>query len=80
MQQVDDQWQRTEECQDSQSVTGIKCCSKSFGTFAVQAIETGYGVTRTDSPLFFCLAVDIILLILAYIGRVLDARKIWVRH
>jgi hypothetical protein len=37
----------------------------------------GYGILKPYSPLFFCLVTDIVILVLLYVGKVLDTKKIW---
>lgn len=55
----------------------MSCCADSFGTFAVQKFVRGYGLLRPETPLFFCLVIDIIVLVMLFVGKVLDDKKIW---
>jgi hypothetical protein len=57
--------------------TEFLCCTKDFGVTSVVKIERGFGVTKKNSPLFYCLVVDIVMLLLVYIGKVLDGKKMW---
>ena len=58
----------------------IVCCADRFGVYSVLALEMGYGITKPNSPLFLCLAIDIIMLVLIYVGKVLDTKKIWLKQ
>lgn len=74
-----EKWNKiVEKCAESQDSHFMSCCVDNFGTFAVQKFVRGYGILEPYSPLFYCLVTDIVILVLLYVGKVLDTKKIWV--
>jgi len=71
-------WQQNESACPSKGEAN--CCPRGFGTFAIQRFELGFGFTKPNSPLFYCLIVDVLLCLLMYIGRVLDNKRKWLRE